>query len=40
MKNFANVRTNLETFINYQIEKTEEIKGGADIVIIEDTRVG
>ena len=40
MKNFANVRTNLETFINYQIEKTEEIKGGAEIIIFEDITMG
>ena len=37
MKNFAIVRTSLETFIDLQIEKTEEIKGGADIIIVEDS---
>ncbi|MEO1260977.1 MAG: hypothetical protein AAFZ15_19410 [Bacteroidota bacterium] len=40
MKNFANVRTNLETFVNYQIEKTEEVKGGGEIIILEDITMG
>ncbi|MEO1257987.1 MAG: hypothetical protein AAFZ15_04290 [Bacteroidota bacterium] len=40
MKKLTTASNGLEAFTYYQIEKTEEIKGGKDVIIVDDTTVG
>lgn len=40
MEKLTNAKLALEGFTVYQIKETEKIKGGAGIIIIEDSDVG